>query len=85
MADQEKSGTLAAHILAELPSIREQAQASRDFRNWLETHKAVDVDGTRFYVVGGDMLKDDDEMIFSWARRTGILDQQTIERLQAQR
>lgn len=84
MNEPDRSGTFASRVLARLPEIRKQALGSPDFQSWLKTHRSVVVDGAPFYVVGGDMLRDQDEMIVSWARRQGLVDQPTIARLQAE-
>ncbi len=84
MSEPDRSATFASRLLAQLPAIRKQAQGSPDFQSWLKTHRSVVVDGAPFYVVGGDMLRDEDEMIVSWARRHGLVDQATVARLQAE-
>ena len=75
--------SFATRALAELPDLRQQVSASTEFRGWLDGHKRLVVDGTRFYVVGGDMLKDEDEMILTWARQHNLIDPETFARLQA--
>lgn len=54
-----------------------------EFTNWLAKHRQVVVDDVAFFVVGGDMLKDQDEMMLSWARRNGLIDEQKLRNLGA--
>jgi hypothetical protein len=84
MSDQKRTGTFASRVLARRPELRKQVLESSGFQNWVKSHSTVVVDGTRFYVVGGDMLRDEDEMILNWSRREGLIDQRTIERLQSE-
>lgn len=49
----------AARFVADIP----------EYQQWLGSLPKVDVDGTRYYVRGGDMLKDGDEVLWEWARR----------------
>ena len=84
MSEQERTGTFASRVLARHPELRKQAMGSDSFQKWLKAYSTVEVDGTQFYVVGGDMLRDHDEMILNWSRKQGLIDQQTIERLQSE-
>jgi len=40
-----------------------------EFRQWLDSLPQVVVDDVRYYVRGGDMLKDSDEVLWEWARK----------------
>ena len=84
MSEPERTGTFASRVLARHPELRKQALGSDSFQKWLKACSTVEVDGTQFYVVGGDMLRDHDEMILNWSRKQGLIDQQTIERLQSE-
>jgi hypothetical protein len=84
MSEPERTGTFASRVLARHPELRKQALGSDSFQKWLKAYSTVEVDGTQFYVVGGDMLRDHDEMILNWSRKQGLIDQQTIERLQSE-
>jgi hypothetical protein len=84
MSEPERTGTFASRVLARHPELRKQAMGSDSFQKWLKAYSTVEVDGTQFYVVGGDMLRDHDEMILNWSRKQGLIDQQTIERLQSE-
>jgi hypothetical protein len=77
-------GTFASRVLSRHPELRKRAAQSNDFKKWIDSYKQVDVDGQQLYVVGGDMLRDLDEMLLNWSRRHGHIDQQTIERLQSE-
>jgi hypothetical protein len=84
MSEQERTGTFASRVLARHPELRKRALESDDFQKWLKSYATVDVDGTQFYVMGGDMLRDQDEMMLNWIRRQGLIDQKAIERLQSE-
>jgi hypothetical protein len=38
----------------------------------------IEIDGETLYVRGGDMLRDEDQVIFEWARRNGLLSDEAI-------
>lgn len=65
--------TLAGRVFARLPQVRARLEASDGFRTWLETHPSVVVDEQTFFVVGGDMLRDHEEMLLDWARGQGAI------------
>lgn len=79
----DESESFATRALAELPELRRQVSATPEFRAWLEGHRSVVVDGAQFRVVGGDMLKDEDEMILTWAREHDLVDAKILASLQA--
>jgi hypothetical protein len=78
-SEKGQNASFATRVLTRLPEIREKALSSSEFEAWLRPYKTVVIDGTKFYIVGGDMLRDLDEMILSWARKLGLVDQRTID------
>ncbi|NEM06060.1 hypothetical protein [Geodermatophilus normandii] len=62
--------TAEATFLLRRPQLRAEVLASADFRAWREKLRTADVDETTYYVRGGDMLKDEDQIIVEWLRRT---------------
>ncbi|MEQ1808665.1 MAG: hypothetical protein ABL889_01975 [Terricaulis sp.] len=80
----EGSGqTFAAAALELVEGGRDRIAQLPEFTNWLAKHRQVVVDDVAFFVVGGDMLKDQDEMMLYWARRSGLIDEQSILNLGA--
>lgn len=61
--------TVETVLLQQNPHIRTAVVQSEEFRTWQRKLPTVDVDGEEFYVRGGDMLKDEDQIICEWARR----------------
>lgn len=62
-----------ARVLDRYPDIRKAVSESTDFLVWRDSLPSVDVDNERFYIRGGDMLKDEDQVVFEWARKNGLL------------
>lgn len=61
--------TSERRLLEENPGIRELIESLPEFRAWRDARPMVDVDGEIFWVVGGDQLKDNDQIIVEWARQ----------------
>jgi len=61
--------TYEAQILDNNPEVRTAVSESEEFRAWKEELPTVDVDQVTYYVRGGDMLKDEDQIMLEWARR----------------
>jgi hypothetical protein len=72
MSDQSDK-TWESRILDRHAGAREAALASKDFHAWKDRLPSVVVDGTRYYIRGGDMLMDEDQLIFEWALQAGLL------------
>jgi hypothetical protein len=72
MADADDV-TFESTMLDRYPEIRDRARNSQEFQHWRETLKPLDVDGTTFYVRDGDRLKDENQILFEWARANGLL------------
>jgi hypothetical protein len=47
---------------------------------WKNTLRALEIDGETLYVRGGDMLRDEDQLIVEWARKQGLLSDEEIAR-----
>jgi hypothetical protein len=52
---------------------------SQDFQARKATLPTVVVDDVTFFIRGGDMLKDEDQVIFEWAYNNGLLPQQATQ------
>jgi hypothetical protein len=72
--------TVETRVLDFYPDIRTAVLDSPAFEAWLMTLKQMEIDGETLYLRGGDMLRDRDQVIFEWARRNGMLNDETIER-----
>lgn len=74
--------TFASRFLARDPELRRRVESSPDFVAWRDRFKKVVIDGVEYCVVGGDMLRDADEMMLDWARQSGMVGQVEIDRMQ---
>jgi hypothetical protein len=72
MSDQSDK-TWESRILDRYAGVREAVLGSKDFHAWKDQLPSVVVDGTRYYIRGGDMLTDEDQLIFEWALQAGLL------------
>ena len=72
MSDQSDK-TWESTILDRHADVRNAVLESKDFYAWKEQQRSVIVDGIRYYIRGGDMLMDEDQLIFEWALRTKLL------------
>ena len=71
MSGSDKA-SFAARVLAWLPTVREKTLNDSEFQAWLRPYETVVIDGTKFYVVGGDTLRDIDQMILDWWVQTWL-------------
>ena len=53
-------------LLNRHPGAREHVAALPDFISWRDALPVVEVDNETLYVVGGDQLKDHDQIIVAW-------------------
>ena len=74
-----------ARILEHYPDIRSAVLASPAFAEWFGRLTALEVDGQTLYLRGGDMLRDKEQLIFEWARKAGLLTDESILRAQSNR
>jgi len=51
------------------PGVRERVTAMPDFLAWKDTMRTVEVDGEALFVLGGDQLKDLDQIIVAWTNQ----------------
>jgi hypothetical protein len=77
----EHERTDAARVLDCYPDIRKAVVESSAFTAWLGSLTSVEVDGEKLYLRGGDMLRDQDQVIFEWARRSGLLTEAAVARV----
>ncbi len=62
--------TTEGRFLQQRPRLRADVLASAAFQEWRDRLPTVVVDETTYYVRGGDMLKDEDQIVVEWIRRT---------------
>jgi hypothetical protein len=69
--EPEDESDLSADGRASLrhPEIKEEICSLAEFREWMQSLPEVVVDEVTYYVRGGDMLKDGDEVLWEWARK----------------
>jgi len=60
-------------LLVNYPEVRNAVLASAEFIAWRERLASVVVDDVKYYIRGGDMLKDEDQIVVEWARKTRLL------------
>jgi hypothetical protein len=77
VADQES--TAETRVLNHYPDIRHRVARAPEFVAWRQGLRALVVDGETFYLRGGDMLRDEDQVIFEWARKNGLLTDAAIQ------
>jgi hypothetical protein len=71
--------TPEAVLLDQHPGVRERVAALPDFIAWRDTLPVVEIDGEILYVVGGDQLKDHDQVCVAWINqfRPDLFERQT--------
>ena len=69
MANEERGQTTEAQLLTEHPGVREEVDSLPEFVEWRDSLRVVEIDGETLYVVGGDQLKDHDQVVVEWVRR----------------
>jgi hypothetical protein len=77
MADQHDK-TFEATVLDRYPDLRVTVSQSPDFEAWKSTLPTVVVDDVTYFIRGGDMLKDEDQVVFEWAYSHGLLPKEVI-------
>jgi hypothetical protein len=70
---EESEKTFESRVLDRNPGVRTAVLATKEFHDWKDMLPSVIIDDIKFYVRGGDMLKDEDQVIFEWAHRSGLL------------
>lgn len=51
------------------PQVRDTVLSLPEFQQWVQSLPQVVVDDVRYYVRGGDMLKDADQVLWEWTRK----------------
>ena len=77
MSDEPEK-TFESTVLDRNPDVRTAVLASKEFHAWKDDLPSVVVDDVKFYIRGGDMLKDEDQLVFEWAHRSGLLREEQI-------
>jgi hypothetical protein len=72
MAERQEK-TFESLLLVNYPEVRNAVLASAEFIAWRERLASVVVDDVKYYIRGGDMLKDEDQIVVEWARKTRLL------------
>jgi hypothetical protein len=70
--------TFEARILDQHPEMREDLSKSEEFLAWRNSLPSVVIDEEKLYIRGGDMLKDEDQIMFEWARKHGVLPDESV-------
>lgn len=65
-------------ILASLPGL-EQRLEDAGFRDWLERQQAVEVEGQKYVVLGGDRLASEAEAMVAFALERGLVPPGEVE------
>jgi hypothetical protein len=60
--------TPESRLLDQHPGVRELVESLPEFIAWISALPEVEVDGEIFFVIGGDQLKDRDQVIVEWVR-----------------
>jgi hypothetical protein len=61
--------TAETTLLNRHPGVRECVAAMPAFLAWKDSLRAVEVDGETLFVIGGDQLKDLDQVIVAWTNQ----------------
>ena len=77
MSDENEK-TFEGRVLDRNPDVRTAVMDSENFQTWKDQLQSVVVDSVTYYIRGGDMLKDLDQIIFEWARQSGLLSEDRI-------
>jgi ribosomal protein L16 Arg81 hydroxylase len=72
------NASFAARFLALHADLRERIEKDEAFQNWLGQFATVTVDNETYFVVGGDQLRDRDELVLEWARRHQLVTENEI-------
>jgi hypothetical protein len=51
------------------PEVKEAVCSLTEFQEWVQQLPEVVVDEVKYYLRGGDMLKDPDEVLWEWTRK----------------
>ena len=76
-------GSFAKFVLERLPELAERLR-NDEFVKWLAKQEGLDVDGAKRWLIWGDRLADEPEMKLNWAREHGLIDEASVQALQAE-
>lgn len=79
---REGDTSFAAKFFQHRPDLRGEIDNSTHFQEWKNRFRTVIVDNIPYFVVGGDMLKDEDELALDFAREFGIVSDDLLGRMQ---
>jgi hypothetical protein len=68
-----------ANILDRFPDLRKAAQESAEYAAWRDGLPFIEIDGEILFIRGGDMLRDEDQIMFEWVRKQGWLPEELID------
>lgn len=51
------------------PEVKRRVASLPEFQQWMGSLSEVEVDDVKYYVRGGDMLRDADQVMWEWVRR----------------
>jgi hypothetical protein len=71
--------TFESRFLAAHPEVRDQIRSQPEFQRWIEQLPTVVIEEQPLYVRGGDMLRDEEQLIFEWAWEHGFIQQEGLE------
>lgn len=77
---QPNEKTFAFRLFQRHPNLRNQVTSDPEFEGWKDQLKTVIVDQARYFVVGGDILKDEDELALDFARQSGLVSEDLLAR-----
>lgn len=80
-AQENNDKTLEGYFLDRHPEIRTKVIHNLNFQEWKGKLRKVKIDNELFYVRGGDMLHDYDQIIFEWAFNQGMITKEQASRL----
>jgi hypothetical protein len=75
----DRSKTFEGKVLQENPEVRQMVTESEAFQSWKQGLPSTVVDDVTYFVRGGDMLQDEDQIVFAFAHRSGLLTDELIE------
>lgn len=79
---REGDTSFATKFFQHRPDLRSEIDNSTYFQEWKNRFSTVVVDNTPYFVVGGDMLKDEDELALDFARESGIVSDDLLAQMQ---
>ncbi len=51
------------------PYVKEAVDSLAEFQEWVESLPSVVVDDFKYFIRGGDLLRDHDQVLWEWARK----------------